>query len=92
MDESFGNMKSEKEGRMRPEIIFMPLGGGQRVGASCYYLKIGDRNILLDEVIGLERIRGWNLSRIFIVCLPLHLCNLWGRSIRFLYPMLIWIM
>lgn len=55
MDESFGNMESEKEGRMRPEIIFMPLGGGQRVGASCYYLKIGDSNILLDAGIGVDQ-------------------------------------
>ncbi|MBF1250329.1 MAG: MBL fold metallo-hydrolase, partial [Lachnospiraceae bacterium] len=40
---------------MRPEIIFMPLGGGQRVGASCYYLKIGDSNILLDAGIGVDQ-------------------------------------
>lgn len=33
---------------MREEIFFMPLGGGQRVGASCYYLKLGNANIILD--------------------------------------------
>lgn len=37
---------------MRQEIIFVPLGGGQRVGASCYYLKIGNDNIVLDAGIG----------------------------------------
>ena len=36
------------------EILFMPLGGGQRVGASCYFLKIGDANIILDAGIGKE--------------------------------------
>ena len=34
------------------EIAFMPLGGGQRVGASCYYLRLGDSNIILDAGIG----------------------------------------
>ena len=33
----------------------MPLGGGQRVGASCYYLKIGDANVILDAGTGLEQ-------------------------------------
>jgi Cft2 family RNA processing exonuclease len=33
----------------------MPLGGGQRVGASCYYLRIGESNIILDAGIGRER-------------------------------------
>lgn len=37
---------------MAKEIIFMPLGGGQRVGASCYYLKLGENNILLDAGTG----------------------------------------
>lgn len=36
------------------EIFFMPLGGGQRVGASCYYLRLGDSNIILDAGIGKE--------------------------------------
>ena len=39
---------------MQKEIIFMPLGGGQRVGASCYYLKLGENNILLDVGTGRE--------------------------------------
>ena len=39
---------------MNKEIFFMPLGGGQRVGASCYYLRLGNRNILLDAGIGKE--------------------------------------
>ena len=30
------------------KIIFMPLGGAQEVGASCYFLKLGENNILLD--------------------------------------------
>jgi len=30
------------------EIIFSPLGGGQKVGASCYYLHFGEHHILLD--------------------------------------------
>ena len=30
------------------KIIFMPLGGAQEVGASCYYLKLGKYNFLLD--------------------------------------------
>lgn len=36
------------------EIFFMPLGGGQRVGASCYFLRLGEANILLDAGIGNE--------------------------------------
>lgn len=36
------------------EVFFMPLGGGQRVGASCYFLRLGDTNILLDAGIGRE--------------------------------------
>lgn len=39
---------------MRPEIKFMPLGGGQRVGASCYYLRLGKSNIILDAGVGTE--------------------------------------
>lgn len=30
------------------EIFFMPLGGAERVGASCYYLHLGNSNVLLD--------------------------------------------
>lgn len=37
---------------MGQDIYFMPLGGGQRVGASCYFLKLGEANILLDAGIG----------------------------------------
>lgn len=29
------------------KIYFTPLGGGQEVGASCYFLKLGDEAILL---------------------------------------------
>lgn len=32
----------------KDKIIFMPLGGAQEVGASCYYLRLGDYNFLLD--------------------------------------------
>ncbi len=30
------------------DIIFTALGGAQAVGASCYFLKLGSSNILLD--------------------------------------------
>lgn len=33
---------------MSDRIIFMPLGGAQEVGASCYFLKLGENNLLLD--------------------------------------------
>lgn len=36
---------------MNHDITFVPLGGGQRVGASCYYLRIGESNIILDAGI-----------------------------------------
>lgn len=39
---------------MNNDIAFIPLGGGQRVGASCYYLRIGDSNVMLDAGIGIE--------------------------------------
>lgn len=39
---------------MNNDIVFIPLGGGQRVGASCYYLRIGESNIILDAGIGIE--------------------------------------
>ena len=35
------------------KIIFMPLGGAQEVGASCYFLKLGENNLLLDCGYGL---------------------------------------
>ena len=38
----------------KDKIVFIPLGGGQNVGASCYYLKLGTSNILLDCGIGFE--------------------------------------
>ena len=37
---------------LHKNIYFIPLGGGQEVGASCYFLKIGTHNILLDCGIG----------------------------------------
>lgn len=33
---------------MSDRIVFMPLGGAQEVGASCYFLKLGKNNLLLD--------------------------------------------
>ena len=35
------------------KIIFMPVGGAQEVGASCYFLKLGENNLLLDCGYGL---------------------------------------
>lgn len=35
-------------------ITFIPLGGVQRVGASCYYLNINGANILLDAGTGVD--------------------------------------
>ena len=35
-----------------PDIYFMPLGGGQNVGASCYFLRLGNANIILDAGTG----------------------------------------
>lgn len=40
---------------MEPDIYFMPLGGGQRVGASCYYLQLGECNLILDAGTGKEK-------------------------------------
>lgn len=37
---------------MRQDITFIPLGGGQRGGASCYYLRIGEANEILAAGIG----------------------------------------
>ena len=39
---------------MDKDIYFMPLGGGQKVGASCYYLKLGESNLILDAGKGME--------------------------------------
>lgn len=39
---------------MKDYIEFMPLGGGQNVGASCYYMQLGDSKILLDAGISYE--------------------------------------
>ena len=36
------------------KILFVPLGGGQCVGASCYYMQLGRSNILLDCGIGMS--------------------------------------
>ena len=33
----------------------MPLGGGQTIGASCYFLKLGNANILLDCGVGFKQ-------------------------------------
>ena len=32
----------------KKEIFFMPLGGAGSIGASCYYLRLGNSNVLLD--------------------------------------------
>ena len=37
------------------DVCFLPLGGGQRVGASCYYLRLGKHNIILDAGIGFDK-------------------------------------
>ena len=39
---------------MKQDILFIPLGGGQRVGASCYYLNLEGANILLDAGTGMK--------------------------------------
>ncbi|MBO5244500.1 MAG: MBL fold metallo-hydrolase [Selenomonadales bacterium] len=39
---------------MAQEIVFIPLGGGQSVGRSCYYLRIGNANVILDAGIGVR--------------------------------------
>lgn len=40
---------------MNKDIYFMSLGGGQSVGASCYYLKLGDSNLILDAGTGISQ-------------------------------------
>lgn len=39
---------------MKNKILFIPLGGGQRVGASCYFLKLGNSSIILDAGTGFK--------------------------------------
>jgi Cft2 family RNA processing exonuclease len=36
------------------DIVFIPLGGGQRIGASSYYLRLGESNIILDAGTGVD--------------------------------------
>lgn len=55
---------------MNQDIIFMPLGGGQRVGASCYYLRIGQCNIILDAGIGKENGMEFNPNFYSLVTSP----------------------
>jgi len=38
----------------KEDISFMALGGGQSVGASCYFLQLGGQNILLDCGTGMK--------------------------------------
>ena len=40
---------------MSEKIVFMALGGAQEVGASCYFLKLGENNFLLDCGCGLTQ-------------------------------------
>lgn len=40
---------------MNDNIYFMALGGGQRVGASCYYIKLGLSNLILDCGLGIDQ-------------------------------------
>lgn len=40
---------------MDGRMIFMALGGAQEVGASCYFLKLGENNLLLDCGCGSTR-------------------------------------
>lgn len=47
-------MRKEANKLRSNDIFFMPLGGGQQVGASCYFLRLGETNILLDAGIGKE--------------------------------------
>ena len=42
------NAQIERRIQMRYEAPWMALGGAQRVGTSCYFLRFGDANILLD--------------------------------------------
>jgi len=37
-----------REGGVLIENIFVPIGGGDEIGASCYYLRSGDTRLLLD--------------------------------------------
>ena len=44
---------------MSRDITFIPLGGGQSVGASCYYLQIGDTKVILDAGTGMKEGMGF---------------------------------
>lgn len=58
----------KKKGRRNEvaDILFMPLGGGQSIGDSCYFLRLGNSSILLDcgakSVFG--NIRGPRFSKL----------------------------
>ena len=69
---------------MEQELYFMPLGGGQRVGASCYYLRIGGVNLILDAGTGIER--GLVFEPICIPSLPSPSYRAWRRSTRYTSP------
>lgn len=38
-------------------IYFMPLGGGQEIGNSCYFLRLGETNVMMDAGY-----KGWSAS------------------------------
>ena len=42
----------KEEKTLNHDIVFIPLGGGQRIGASSYYLRLGETNIILDAGTG----------------------------------------
>lgn len=48
----------------------MALGGSQKVGASCYFLKLGENNILLDCGIGFENTLRYNPVLTAILKMP----------------------
>ena len=55
------------------KIIFMALGGAQEVGASCYFLKLGENNLLLDcgcgSTHGIRFAPQFNAPKIFLLSL-----------------------
>ena len=55
---------------MKSDILFMPLGGGQRIGASCYLLRLGNNDIILDA--GSGNTNGTRFTPVFsgLSCLP----------------------
>lgn len=55
---------------MNNNVAFIPLGGGQRVGASCYYLRIGESNIILDAGVGIENGMEFNPDFHFLITSP----------------------